>query len=38
LPGPLADLLSRPERCVVLPNDLAAVQGHIRGQRLKGAA
>jgi threonine synthase len=38
LPGPLADLLSRPERCVVLPNDLAAVQAHVRGQRLKGAA
>ncbi len=38
LPGPLADLLSRPERCVVLPNDLAAVQRHVRGERLKGAA
>jgi threonine synthase len=38
LPGLLADLLSRPERCVVLPNDLAAVQAHVRGQRLQGAA
>jgi threonine synthase len=38
LPGPLADLLSRPERYEVLPNDLAAVQAHVRGERLKGAA
>jgi threonine synthase len=38
LPAPLADLLSRPERYDVLPNDLAAVQAHVRGQRLRGAA
>jgi threonine synthase len=29
LPARLADLLERPERCAVLPNDLAAVQRHI---------
>jgi threonine synthase len=29
LPPRLADLLQRDERCVVLPNDLAAVQAHI---------
>jgi threonine synthase len=30
LPQRLADLLQRPERCTVLPNDLAAVRRHIR--------
>jgi len=29
LPPALADLFERPERCTVLPNDLAAVQHHI---------
>jgi threonine synthase len=29
LPRRLADLFERPERCTVLPNDLAAVQRHI---------
>jgi threonine synthase len=29
LPPHLADLLERPERCTVLPNDLAAVRDHI---------
>jgi threonine synthase len=30
LPERLADLLERPERCTVLPNDLGAVQRHIQ--------
>jgi threonine synthase len=30
LPGRLADLLERPERFMVLPNDLAAVQHHVQ--------
>ena len=30
LPERLADLFERPERCAVLPNDLAAVQRHIQ--------
>ena len=30
LPERLADLFDRPERCAVLPNDLAAVQRHIQ--------
>jgi threonine synthase len=30
LPARLADLYDRPERCTVLPNDLAAVQDHVR--------
>jgi threonine synthase len=30
LPQRLADLFKRPERCTVLPNDLAAVQRHIQ--------
>jgi threonine synthase len=30
LPERLADLFERPERCTVLPNDLAAVQRHIQ--------
>jgi threonine synthase len=38
LPPHLADLYDRPERCVVLPAELAAVTAHIRGQRLRGAA
>jgi threonine synthase len=29
LPERLADLFERPERCTVLPNDLAALQRHI---------
>jgi threonine synthase len=33
LPARLADLYQRPERCTVLPNDLAAVQGEIRKVR-----
>jgi threonine synthase len=37
LPRHLADLYTRPERCVTLPNDLAAVQAHVRGE-LKVAA
>jgi threonine synthase len=37
LPPRLADLDSRPERFVVLPNDLAAVQAHVR-DRLRVAA
>ncbi len=38
LPARLADLLERPERVEVLPNDLKTVQGYIRSRRLKGAA
>jgi threonine synthase len=38
LPARLADLLQRPERVEVLPNDLKTVQGFIRSRRLKGAA
>ncbi|MEE8445648.1 MAG: threonine synthase, partial [Alphaproteobacteria bacterium] len=39
LPERLADLLQREERFDVLPNDLAAVQAHIRGRlSLAGAA
>ncbi|MBX6322847.1 MAG: threonine synthase [Rhodospirillaceae bacterium] len=38
LPPPLADLMTRPERLDVLPNDLAAVEDYIRRHRLKGAA
>ncbi|MGH6933024.1 MAG: threonine synthase [Dongiaceae bacterium] len=38
LPAHLADLLERPERVEVLPNDLIAVQGFVRARRLKGAA
>jgi threonine synthase len=30
LPERLADLYERPERCAVLPNDLAVVQRHIQ--------
>jgi threonine synthase len=30
LPLGLADLLDRPERCVTLPNDLAAVEAQVR--------
>jgi threonine synthase len=30
LPPHLADLLERPERCTILPNDLAAVRRHIQ--------
>ena len=39
LPARLADLYERAERCTVLPNDLAAVEGEIRKARaLEGAA
>ncbi len=38
LPARLADLLERPERVEVLPNDLKTVQGYVRSRRLKGAA
>jgi threonine synthase len=38
LPAHLADLLARPERVEVLPNDLNAVQGFVRARRMKGAA
>ena len=43
LPARLADLLERPERCEVLPNDLAAVQAFVRnngkgGTMARGAA
>ena len=39
LPPALADLLDRPERIVVLPNELGAVKSFIRGQaRRAGAA
>jgi threonine synthase len=38
LPPRLADLLERPERVEVLPNDLKTVQGYVRSRRLKGAA
>ena len=38
LPARLVDLLERPERVEVLPNDLKTVQGYIRSRRLKGAA
>jgi len=38
LPPRLADLLTRPERVEVLPNDLRIVQGYISSRRLKGAA
>ena len=30
LPPRLSDLFDRPERCVVLPNDIAAVQANVR--------
>jgi threonine synthase len=39
LPPPLGDLLERPERIVVLPNDIGAVSRFIRGRtRRAGAA
>jgi threonine synthase len=38
LPAHLADLLDRPERVEVLPNDVKAVQGFVRARGLKGAA
>jgi threonine synthase len=39
LPPPLADLLDRPERIVVLPNEIGAVSRFIRGRaRRAGAA
>jgi threonine synthase len=38
LPPALADLYERKERFVRLPNDLAAVEAHIRGEIAKGKA
>jgi threonine synthase len=38
LPPALADLYQRQERFAVLPNDLAAVKEHIRGEIAKGEA
>jgi threonine synthase len=39
LPPPLADLLDRPERIVVLPNEIGAVNRFIRARaRRTGAA
>jgi threonine synthase len=38
LPAALADLYQRPERFQVLPNDLAAVQAHIRAEIGRGQA
>ena len=38
LPAALADLYERKERFVRLPNDLAAVEAHIRGEIAKGKA
>jgi threonine synthase len=38
LPPALADLYERPERFAVLPNDLAAAQGFVRGHALRNAA
>ncbi len=38
LPPALADLYRRPERFAVLPNDLAAIQSHIRSQIATGQA
>ena len=39
LPPQLADLMARPERFVILPNDLAAVEANVRalvGRNAKG--
>jgi threonine synthase len=38
LPERLADLMTRPERCAVLPNDLEAVESHVRANRREGVA
>jgi len=38
LPAALADLYQRPERFQVLPNDLAAIEAHIRAEIGKGQA
>jgi len=38
LPARLADLETRPERCTVLPNDLAAVEEFVRRHALRNAA
>jgi len=38
LPARLSDLMTRPERCTVLPNELAAVEAHVRAHRREGAA
>jgi threonine synthase len=38
LPPALADLYERPERLSVLPNELGAVQGFVRGHALRNAA
>jgi threonine synthase len=38
LPHRLADLLQREERFIVLPNDLAAIENHVRAHRRAGEA
>jgi threonine synthase len=39
LPPALADLMDRPERCTVLPNNLRAVEDFVRTRNsLRGAA
>ncbi len=38
LPERLAELLQRPERVELLPNDLKTIQAFVRSRRLKGAA
>jgi threonine synthase len=38
LPGRLADLMNKPERVDVLPNDLRTVQAYIRGRNSAGRA
>jgi threonine synthase len=38
LPARLAGLMTRPERCTTLLNDLAAVENHVRAHCRRGAA
>jgi threonine synthase len=38
LPHRLADLLQREERYIVLPNDLATIENHVRAHRRAGEA
>jgi threonine synthase len=39
LPPRLADLLTREERCTVLPNDVETVKAHVRaGTAMEGVA
>ena len=38
VPARLADIMKRPERCAVLPNDVLAVKGYIRGHRRESAS